>query len=403
VFRILLSSIGWRPLLSAASHAVPAISCLRNAGGARVPSARARNVLGLLRIESQSPQSKVAASANSADNPASPKCSTLPILGDHTEKCRQGSVVKLCRQAGAALVSGASLPPNQEKPGSIQCLRWEPYGAQAGALGAMPSCKAQNEATWSTRGEDQGEAKREGQSVEDVENVELPKKKCVVCDIWKPSRNFQVSQSGTDGRNETCRACEAKRRAVRAGKELHHLALPPAEAWEQARTCSKCKQVQELRDFSRRAQAKDGLSWFCRSCVAEMDASLWAGTGTEPNSATKRCTLCEEEKPASSFYPNRRKFSGLQSYCKRCNKAKAKEYQLKNRTSMLYNQRREKLCGKCNTSQRLEAFRMVSIRADAHHNICKACENSSWRECRRRRSQSKRPLQAFDEQEEARV
>jgi hypothetical protein len=217
---ILLSSIaiGWRPLLSAASHAVPAISCLRIAGGARVPnSARARNVLGLLRSESQSPQSKVAASAKAADNPGSPKCSTLPILGDHTEKCRQGGVVKLCTQAGAALVSGASLPPNQGKPGSIQCLRWEPCGAQAGALGALPSCKAHNEATQLTRGEDQGgEAKREGLSEEDVEEIELPKRKCVVCDFWKPLRNFQVSRTSTDGRNETCRP--VKRNAARCAQ-----------------------------------------------------------------------------------------------------------------------------------------------------------------------------------------
>jgi hypothetical protein len=245
VSRILLSSIGWRPLLFAASQTVPAITCLRIAGGAQVPnSAKARNALGLLRSESQGPQSKVAASAKSADNPSSPKCSTLPILGDHTEKCRQGGVVKLCRQAGAAPVSGASLPPNQGKSGRIQCLRWEPYGTQAGALGALPSSKAQNEAPRSTRGEDQGgEAKREGQSVEHVEVIGQPEKKCVICDLRKPSQNFQVSRVSTDGRRETCRACEAKRRAVRARKELHHLALPPAEAWEQARTSG----VEELR------------------------------------------------------------------------------------------------------------------------------------------------------------
>jgi hypothetical protein len=366
--RILLSSIGWRPILPAASHAVLAISCLR-------------------------PQSKVAASAKSADNPNLPKCSTLPIPGDHRERCRQGGIVKLCRQAGAALVSGASLPPNQ--PGSIQCLRWEPYGSQAGALGALPSCKAQNEATRSTRGEDQGgEAKREGLLEEDVEKIELSKKKCVVCEFWKPSRNFQVSPTSTDGRSETCRACEAKRRVRRAEKELHHLALPPAEAWEQARTCSQCKQVQELRDFGRRARAKDGVNSFCRSCFAELNAWRLVGTGTEPKSATERCFLCEEEKPASSFYPDRRKSNGLLSYCKSCTSAQVSEYHRKNRMSMLYNQRREKLCGICRENKRLEDFHMNSSRADARQPFCKAC----WQEGRQRRSESKRPLQACGEQ-----
>jgi hypothetical protein len=94
-------------------------------------------------------------------------------------------------------------------------------------------------------------------------------KTCCDCGYSKPLEDFQEIRSSPDGRRTMCRACFATLQEKKARKQLHHLELTPAEAWEKARPCQKCSNLKELRDFVRVAKRKDGLGSVCRSCRSQ--------------------------------------------------------------------------------------------------------------------------------------
>lgn len=56
---------------------------------------------------------------------------------------------------------------------------------------------------------------------------------------------------------------------------------------------------------------------------------------------TKRCTLCGEHKSTTEFHKGNRK-DGLQPYCKPCNIARAKQWQMDNPTRDIFNNKRSR-------------------------------------------------------------
>jgi hypothetical protein len=130
--------------------------------------------------------------------------------------------------------------------------------------------------------------------------------------------DFEKAISSEDERTEACRACMAVLKAMRPESGFFpswHLKLTPEQAWDRAKSCTKCGLVKELRDFARRANLKDGISSQCRSCCSKK-------YGARPVRALvdtpQQCSKCNEVKPATEYYISKRSLTGLDNTCKPC-------------------------------------------------------------------------------------
>jgi hypothetical protein len=103
----------------------------------------------------------------------------------------------------------------------------------------------------------------------DSEKEKTAGKTCVDCGYSKPLVDFQELATSADGRHNMCRACLAAFRAKWKGRELHHLELTPAAAWEQAKCCSKCALIKEVREctYTPACQTLNTRNPYCNSCL----------------------------------------------------------------------------------------------------------------------------------------
>jgi hypothetical protein len=94
-------------------------------------------------------------------------------------------------------------------------------------------------------------------------------KTCVDCGYSKPLVDFQEMATSADGHHNMCRACLAAFRAKWKGRELHHLELTPAAAWEQAKCCSKCALIKEVQEctYTPACQTLNTRNPYCNSCL----------------------------------------------------------------------------------------------------------------------------------------
>lgn len=193
-------------------------------------------------------------------------------------------------------------------------------------------------------------------------------KVCLVCGVAKSLRTFGDLASSADKRQVLCRACNAKFLVERRGKDLHHLAMPVAEAWAQARMCPRCKQVQELREYARDLGVKDGLARICRSCFSERNKRF----PHQPRAETGRCSRCNEEKPGKAFSRRKQSKTGLASYCKVCSLEVLREHRATAQMSEKV-RREDKVCPSCNKTKLPKEFSALSSARDGLQSQCKEC------------------------------
>jgi hypothetical protein len=93
------------------------------------------------------------------------------------------------------------------------------------------------------------------------------------------------------------------------------LKLTPEEAWERAKSCTKCGLVKELRDFARDPKYKDEIMLHCRSCVSRISGAQPARV---PVDTPQQCRKCNKVKPASEYHINKRRPTSLENACKPC-------------------------------------------------------------------------------------
>ncbi len=96
------------------------------------------------------------------------------------------------------------------------------------------------------------------------------------------------------------------------------------------KTCTGCRQVKALPEFSRDVSKKDKLQSRCKTCCIE--ARRWhnskegkaalaakiAKARDMEERGRKICTACGEEKPIEEFGKDREKIDGLKSCCRTC-------------------------------------------------------------------------------------
>ena len=127
------------------------------------------------------------------------------------------------------------------------------------------------------------------------------------------------------------------------------------------KVCAKCGLEKPETSFSKNVREKDGLKRYCRECVSK-ESALYRERNGKEISVRKRisymkskgrakertakqamalhkvCTVCNVDKPLSAYYLCGN--GGYRSYCISCANARASEYNLRNRMSLVSKKRR---------------------------------------------------------------
>jgi hypothetical protein len=194
--------------------------------------------------------------------------------------------------------------------------------------------------------------------------------------------DFEKTVTSADERTEACRACLAALKAMRPGSILPswHLKLTPEEAWERAKSCTKCGLVKELRDFARGAGCKDGIRSRCRSCSSRDSV---AQSAKVPVDTPQQCSKCNELKPATEYYISKKSPTGLDNICKPCKLENQRVCYLSLKASKKV-PRHEKVCRVCGQTRSVSEFYKDMRSNDGLGYLCKAC--ACAHDKRRRRS-----------------
>jgi hypothetical protein len=198
------------------------------------------------------------------------------------------------------------------------------------------------------------------------------KKTCSDCGYSKLHVDFRERASSADGRHSMCRACLSALETKRLGKELHHLKLTPAEAWERAKPCKGCAEMKEIRHFGRKAHLKDGVHVQCRACVSKQCKSLQPRMPAE----MAVCIRCNEENRADEFSSSKTKVNGLSSLCKSCHREVTANLWKQNWAAgshVFVERTKDKRCLKCREVKSTSLFYRHKGRIDGFETYCKSC------------------------------
>lgn len=93
-------------------------------------------------------------------------------------------------------------------------------------------------------------------------------KRCPTCEVEKPAREYNKSNSRKDGLRWQCRSCQRERDALdlERNRETHLNIRAERLAKGELKFCSSCKENKPYESFRQDAWAKDGTSWQCSMC-----------------------------------------------------------------------------------------------------------------------------------------
>lgn len=143
-------------------------------------------------------------------------------------------------------------------------------------------------------------------------------KKCSKCKQYLAGERFYKNKRNKDGLHSYCIPCQAA--TLTASYERKHAVT------QETKRCNKCRRRVLVGRFRAEplSPSGDGLAATCEPCQA-----LIRLTGThrqKPHYALTtdshvQCMTCRAAKPVTEFHPNKRRYTGLQSDCKDCQRA----------------------------------------------------------------------------------
>lgn len=127
-------------------------------------------------------------------------------------------------------------------------------------------------------------------------------KTCTKCKEVKSLDSFYKSKAAKDGLKSRCKpCCSLEAKAHRKRYERINRALTTQKT--EIKTCKNCKKEKLRNDFYLSPQNKDGLSYWCKTCVAS--SNLMQRYGLSKNSQTKIlekqnnvCAICLQPETA---------------------------------------------------------------------------------------------------------
>lgn len=187
-----------------------------------------------------------------------------------------------------------------------------------------------------------------------------PTKRCTVCKNDLVLTQFSSDKSHKDGLRSSCLCCSRKQSAARR-KLLASSEKPVAIT----KVCSKCKILLDFTKFHRYKAGKDGLQHRCKSCMQKARKKRPSGINGKNMSGTKCCTKCKQVVDVKDFSRDKSTKDGLNSRCKSC----AKVARRKSPFAISLT----KCCGKCKKTLELNLFLIDKRARDGHSRTCKSC------------------------------
>lgn len=156
--------------------------------------------------------------------------------------------------------------------------------------------------------------------------------------------------------------------------------------------CPECNQFLPISEFNRNKSRKDGLTCYCRKCIARKSReymSRWVDYRLL--FIDIECTRCHRFLPSSMFNKRKRKKSGLSSICRDCDSTRNKEYREKVKKEIERGQRKIKIpnrkeCRDCKRVLPSFMFTKDIISDDGLNSYCKECDHNRQKEYRNKPS-----------------
>jgi len=110
------------------------------------------------------------------------------------------------------------------------------------------------------------------------------------------------------------------------------------------KTCTKCKEVKLIHDFTKDRARKNGLYAWCKPCTRKRNVEYRSknrtkndpGVSIKTHIGDKTCSKCREVKTVDNFHKNRSTKDGLSPICKLC------KCQVDNKRNAVSNELRKK-------------------------------------------------------------
>lgn len=166
----------------------------------------------------------------------------------------------------------------------------------------------------------------------------------------------------------------------------------PTDLIQQTKTCTKCGIEKNLSEFAIRRDRIPGFHSNCRACCSVSSKNWHDKTvaknkqSLSPSPANKACTICDIIKDISEFSRCLGSKDGFNSFCKECSRTGQKRtrraLRVSRRLTGNYEQVDGKKCSGCEIYKDRSQFTKSLDTKDALNYYCKACQNSSsynWR------------------------
>ena len=139
--------------------------------------------------------------------------------------------------------------------------------------------------------------------------------------------------------------------------------------------CTKCKQTKTFTEFYKDGSKRDGLDSHCKVCRhAEAKQNRYEPDYREhERKEMKQCTKCKQTKAPTEFGKDGSKRDGLTCRCKVCRHAEAKQKDYEPNYS------KKKQCITCKQTKAPTEFGKHRLRRDGLNSYCKVCFNAARR------------------------
>jgi hypothetical protein len=167
--------------------------------------------------------------------------------------------------------------------------------------------------------------------------------------------------------------------------------------------CPHCHRFLPLSKFNKDKNTKDGLSCYCRKCLAKKSREYmrrWVEDRLQKINISNEieCARCHRFLPSSMFNKRKRKKSGLSSICRDCDSKRNKEYRERVIREIKKGQRKiiipsTKKCRECKRVFPSTEFTKDIVSRDGLSSYCKECEYKRNREYQKRPEAKERKKQ----------
>ncbi len=169
------------------------------------------------------------------------------------------------------------------------------------------------------------------------------RKKCLGCDEWPPTDQYDDDSGTQDGKSSLCRTCQGGGQKKSVGKKrgpskrrIQHQIIDGIEK----KLCGRCKEWKALDQFHSNKSMWDGLRNQCKACSSAWDkekreqtndAKTAEGMKMPAHKTThrtingqemKQCSECLAWQPLDQFYKGNSSWDNLDGICKDCRKDK---------------------------------------------------------------------------------